>query len=98
MDWCQVAPGVTLTCHTPFLLFNRSLYGVQDVQNQPCKWAAKVANPVPHRGCKSLGIRRIAIALFCASLRHRSDCLKLRLGEMSVIILGSVDRQFQVPS
>ena len=29
-------------CHTPFPLFNRSFCGVQDAQNQPLKWTAKV--------------------------------------------------------
>ena len=37
---------------------------------------------------KIRGIRRNAVALFCASLRHLSGPGKLRLGEMSVIILG----------
>jgi hypothetical protein len=34
------------------------------------------------------GKRRNAIALFCAPLRHPFDRLKLRLGEMSVMIFG----------
>jgi hypothetical protein len=75
-------------CHTPFLLFNRSFHGVLAVQIQPFKWAAKVANPVAHGECKIHGIRRSAIARFCASLRHLSGPVKLRLGEMPVLILA----------
>jgi hypothetical protein len=79
-------------CHTPFPLFNQSLWGVQDVQNQPFKWAAKVANPVARGRCKIHGIRRSAVALFCASLRHLSGPVKLRLGEMSVMVLSCFGR------
>jgi hypothetical protein len=37
---------------------------------------------------KIRGITRNVSALYCAPLRHRSDWLKLRLGEMSVMLLA----------
>jgi len=77
-------------CHTHFTQFKPSLHGVLAVQNQPFKWAAKVANPVPHRERKIRGIRRNAVALFCASLRHLSGPGKLRLGEMSDTFLAQL--------
>jgi hypothetical protein len=56
-------------CPNQFCSCGRSLHGVLAIQNQPLEWVAKVANPVAHGGRNIHGIRRSAVALFCASLR-----------------------------